>query len=365
MEFFDNPNIDEIERRNIAFQIVCTLREAINLARKDQNPITYENTLDLLSEIKPSFYDPINLLLKNKNESELVKFYKELAEAKSTLNKIILPIDLINKELKKMEALYKNNTNRTYIKKKIVDLKGAKQYFMPRKVSEHKILNQDFYLTDRSGYFGKTLYENDTYKDYKLDNYRILRLRLLHPDKAEAILGSDMVYEQFDLRMEKVRFVHLQYKVWSEKTLYLNDERMMKQLIKMESVLCKSQFCKSHNQDTEYRLPYCCAFLRPTRKMQDSESKLLTSGIHVPICFIQKLKQKEIKLTPGNCKSNSITSKIFEELFHSNMLGSRWISIKELEDFYTSKNLAALTDSIRVHAQEIRIQTEEEKHADK
>lgn len=232
---------------------------------------------------------------------------------------------------------------------------------MPRRISEHKALNHDNYLVDRGGYFSKPLYQEDNYKDYRLDNNRILRLRLLHPDKEEIIIGSDMIYEQFDLRTEQVRFVHLQYKMWEDGALYFSDERMMEQLTKLENNLCKSNLCKGIIGDSEFRLPYCSGFLRPTNKMQNAESKLVTSGIHVPICHIHKLKETEKKISRGNCHGRSISSKIFEEMFHSGMLGSRWISISELENFYSDKNLTALTHNIRLHAQEIRIQTEEEK----
>jgi hypothetical protein len=365
MDYFENKNIEEEERRNTALQIVGTLREAINLGKKEQNPITYEKTLDILSEVKPSFYNPIIKLLSNKNESDLVKLYKELAEAQSTETNKITPVDLINEELHKMEALSERNGDKKFIRKKVVDLKAAKEYFMPRKVSEHKALNQDFFLSDRGDYFSKKIYENDSYKDYRLDNNRVLRLRLLHPDKEEAILGSDLIYEQFDLKKNKVRFVHMQYKMWEDGTLYFSDERMMGQLDKLEGHLCKSKYCDSLNENAEFRLPYCAGFLRPTNKMQNADSKLMTSGIHVPICFIQQIKETEKKLTRKNSAENSISSKVFEELFHSNMIGSRWISIDELEMFYEKKGIASLTNSIRVHAQEVTIVTDEEKYVKK
>jgi hypothetical protein len=365
MEYFDNKNIDEEERRNTALQIVSTLREAINLGKREQNPITYEKTLDILAEIKPSFYDPITKLLRNKNESDLVKFYKEMAEAQSTDALKFSPVDLINEELHKMETLSENNGDKKFIKKRVLDLKAAKEYFMPRKVSEHKALNQDFFLAGRGDYFSKNIYENDSYKDYKLDNNRVLRLRLLHPDKEEAILGSDLVYEQFDLKTNRVRFIHMQYKMWADSTLYFNDERMMGQISKLETHLCKSNYCTSATNDGAFRLPYCSAFLRPTNKMQNADSKLVTSGVHVPICFIQKIKETEKKLTRKNCSENSISSKVFEELFHSNMIGSRWISIDELEAFYEQKEISSLTNSIRIHAQEVSIMTDEEKYSKK
>lgn len=59
MEYFDDKNINEDERRNTAFQLVSSVREAINLARNEPNPITYEKTLDMLHDLNPIIYAPV------------------------------------------------------------------------------------------------------------------------------------------------------------------------------------------------------------------------------------------------------------------------------------------------------------------
>lgn len=362
MKYFENVDFSEEERRNTALQVVSTLREAINLGTREPNPITYEKTLDILSDVSPSFYEPIVKLLRNKNESDLVKFYKEMAEAESNEKIAVSPIDLINVELHKMESLFEKNNDKKFIRKRVLDLKAAKEYFMPRKVSENKALNNDFFLANRGDYFSKEIYKDDAYKDYRLDNNRVLRLRLLHPEKDEAILGSDLIYEQFDLKTNRVRFIHMQYKMWTDNSLYFSDERMMTQINKLENHLCNSKYCDGDVSSKNFRLPYCSGFLRPTNKMQTADSKLVTTGVHVPICFISKLKETEFKLTKKNCNEHSISSKVFEDLFHSNMIGSRWISIDELENFYEEKQIASFTNTIRIHAQEVTILSDEEKY---
>lgn len=54
----------------------------------------------------------------SKNENEIVKYYKELAEAQSTEDNIIEPLFLIQKELDSLEeVLEKKTDNNTFLKK--------------------------------------------------------------------------------------------------------------------------------------------------------------------------------------------------------------------------------------------------------
>lgn len=135
-------------------------------------------------------------------------------------------------------------------------------------------------------------------------------------------------------------------------------------MIRLDNNLCKSGYCYGHKKNwnsENYRFPYCSAFFRPTNKIATKDSKLASSGIHLPICKVLELKEVDNKVTRENTKDKAISSKIFEELFISNLLGSRWITLKELEHFYESKGLKSNTDTIRVLAQEVLIETEEEK----
>lgn len=362
MEYFDNENIDEDIRRNIAFQITNAVREVIKIATKSPMPITYERALDYIGDINPDYHRSFTNLLTRKNESDTVKLYKEIAASKSNETIIISPIDLIEEQIKEYRDLLDNSDNpdKKFIRHEISKLKAAKENLMPRKISENKLLEHDFFLVDRTGIFGNIYGEGNTeYKDYSIDDKHVLRLRFAHPDKLEYITGADLIYEQYDLVNEMVRFVHLQYKVWDSNQLYLNDERMNKQFDKMIKNLCSSGFCKG--DDNKYRLPYCSGFLRPTSKIQKLDSSLKTTGLHIPICIVKKMaKDGEKKLTKSNIASMSLTSKIFEEMFNANMIGSRWISIDELERFYEEKGLNSLTSEFRIHAQSVRKVIEEE-----
>jgi hypothetical protein len=358
--YFLNENIDESERRNNAFQVTNAVRESLSLAQKGQQNITYETALQYIHELSPESYDGIISLLQKKNESEDVKFYKEKAKAVSKDNQEISPTTLIDQDIAEIDELLKTATETSSLRKRKGQLIAARDYFNPRTISEHKILMSDFKLAEHPD-VKQVIYSNDSYKDYVLSNNQRLRLRLLHPDNAEAILGTDLIYEQFDLLTHQVRFVHLQYKAWDTKTLYTNEKRLQSQMSKMEKHLCKGGYCLSltgtrHSND--FRYPYCSAFLRPTTNKESADSKFKSTGQHLPIC--EALKFGKEKITSENIKEKSVSHMIFEEQFLSNMIGSRRIHMDELDTFYKTANLNYLSDTIRVHAQEYIIPSEEQ-----
>lgn len=370
--YFSDTEISEEVRRDYAFQVVNGIRESYTLAKNVNTSISYEHAFRIIHDLKPELYEAVINLLVNKNESEDVKLFKEKAEALSDVDDNISPIDLINKEMEEIDSMLTKSKNKssnsTYLYKRKFELTAAKEYFTPRKVSEHKSLNHDFYLRARDEFFGKPLYENDDFRDYKINKDKVLRLRLLHPDKAEAILGVDLIYEHFDLQLNRVRFAHMQYKAWDNKSLYESSTSNLKdQILKMKSNLCEQGYCKGpeNKKKSGYRFPHCSGFLRPTSKLQHSESKLISTGLHIPICQALKLFQEDGKINKDNSKDKSIKGHIFEELFISNIAGSRWIKIDELEKFYTEKNIISYTNRIRIHAQEVDLFDESKKNKDR
>jgi hypothetical protein len=357
MSYFSNEEVKEDDRRNNAFQAVNAVREAISIAKRVHQPITYEQTLDMIHDINPTVYTEVTTLLARKNESDIVKYFKEKAEAKSIDKIKVEPTDLIQEELDELETIVEKDKSKKFLNKRIFDLKNALTYFQPRKISEHKILNKDFYLAERPSFkFSEILYEDEEFKDYKLDDNKVLRLRLLHPDKAEHVIGADLIYEQFNLKKNTVRFLVLQYKTWDSNSLNLSSGNIADQFAKLDKNLCKAGFCTNYKGEEEssgYRLPFCSAFLRPTSYIATADSKLVSTAFHVPICQVLKIKENEKSLTRKNSKGKAISFTIFDELFIENMLGSRWLNFKELEEFYESKDVFSHVDRIRIHAQEV------------
>lgn len=358
MSYFSDEDYSEDERRNNAYQAVNAVREAVSLAKRTHQPITYEQTLDIISDLNQELYEEVVTLLARKNESDLVKYFKEKALAKSTDEREFSPTELIEEELEELQGIVDKDRTKRFLNKRVFDYKNALEYFQPRKVSEHKILNADFYLAERPSFkISKTLYENEEFKDYQLPNGKVLRLRLLHPDKPEHIIGADLIYEQFNLKTGQARFLVLQYKTWNTKSLNLSSGNIGAQFEKLDKNLCKSGFCSNYEGKKKtggYRFPYCSAFLRPTSYIASADSKLVSTGIHVPICEVLKIKETEKSLTSKNIKGKAVSYKIFDELYVEQMLGSRWLTFDELKNFYESKDLLSYQDRIRVHAQEVR-----------
>ena len=351
-DFYKNDNIDPDLRRNTAFQATNAVREALTLAKQSGIATTYEQALDHIYDLSPAAYDNIISQLESKNESEDVKYFKEVAKAEK-----ISELILIDREINDLGVLIEKADEKEHLKKKLISLIAVKNYFKPRGITEHKTLSHDFYLAKRP-YFDEAIYTDDSYKDYKLGKNHFLRLRLLHPDHAESILGADLIYEQFDLLKNKVRFVHLQYKSWNNNSFNFSDDRLLSQVNKMENHLCKGGYCQGkhgQNYTKRYRLPYCAGFLRPTSNKMSSTSKMISSGYHLPICELKKIAANSQKISKEELKDMSISHNIFEEAFVS-----RWISIDELEAFYKKTGLTSLSDTVRIHAQEVVGTTQEE-----
>jgi hypothetical protein len=58
------------------------------------------------------------------------------------------------------------------------------------------------------------------------------------------------------------------------------------------------------------------------------------------------------KISRKNIRSECITHKVFEELFNTNMLGSRWLTYDEMEELYIKHGILESDERIILHAQE-------------
>jgi hypothetical protein len=353
---FNDLNTEEELKSQISFQLVNAIREAVTTALKSPQPITYERALNYLEDISPDIYNQVVHLLPDKNESDLIKYYKDLAKAspEQIEAKKLIEIDIEKHE----ELIAKSPLDHRFLENHRIKLKAALTYFKERSFSEHKLLQHDFYLASRGKL--KLINEDVARRDYRLDDTRKLRINLLHPDKEESILGADLIYEQYDFKYNLVRFVHLQYKTWNSNVLYLNDERMGQQLARLQANTCACGFCKGNNVEKEdgsgnldYRYPYCSAFLRPTNKVLKNGSKMSSTGMHIPICKVNKLKTTDGKITKENIKDLAISQTTFEELFNKTHIGSNWMPFGDLEDYYRKRKLNELSENVRIHAQEV------------
>lgn len=358
MSFFSNEDIKEEDRRDVAFQSLVAMRDTLNIAMRAPQPPTYEQSLRVFYDLDSDIYKAFDDLLTEKNDNDIVKLYKEEAQLQSKLqNKTIEPSGLIEKEIDRLNGLKLNSEalkqDTKYIDRKISQLYAGLENLKPRSISENAILMQDVFNVERD-YCDEKICSDCKFVDYALPNDRFLRIRFLHPDIAEHVTGADLIYEQVNVETNQIRFIFLQYKTWSDGSIYFSQHKnLIPQLEKLQKTLCENNYCKHPEKiDLNYRLPYCCGFLRPTDKLQYKTSKMVSSGLHIPICDVLERKN-EIGLFKNDLKNYCISHKIFEEMFNLNLLGSRWLNISEVEAFYKEKNIIEPYDTVKLHAKEI------------
>jgi hypothetical protein len=155
-----------------------------------------------------------------------------------------------------------------------------------------------------------------------------------------------------------VRVALLQYKMWSKNELR-HDSRMEEQLNKLMCIGCRGQLCLSpggDNQQTTYRFPYCSVFLRPTDRLQDPDARLISSGLHIPLCVVSQYwtttQREGKKLLRTSVERQSVSHAIFEYLFVCSHVGSREIDSQDLEKYYQKWGILEDDDCIILHAQE-------------
>lgn len=362
MSFLNNLDRHEDEKRNLAFQTVVGIRDAVSLAAKKQHPPTYEQALTIIHDLDADLYTDISNLISAKNDNDIVKYYREEAHLQSiTQDREIKPENLISDEIDRLNDLLRlaklPKEEMRFVERRIGSLYLGLENLKPRNLSENRILNRDYSKVDRSNYFAEKYFENDFFIDYELPNKKTLRLRLLHPDSPEHITGADLIYEQYDRLTDKVRFIFLQYKTWDNGVIYFSQHENLKpQLNKMKCSLCDKGFCNKPEKIEiieKFRFPYCCGFLRPTDKLQTCDSKMISSGLYVPVCSIIEMAENTKKLEKNILKRNTLNNLHFEELFNQNIIGSRWLDIEEVDDFYKEKEIIQNKDSIKIFAREL------------
>lgn len=337
---------------------LSAVREIVGIALKGTKSPTYAQALDMCKALLPALFNENVSVLVQQQESPGILKYRQKSEALSKVEgSNITPLEAVNRDIVVMERLVATgkNRDRSLLEKDLNDLYAIRQALQQEKYTEQKLILRDVFKTNRSLPLSK---DGSDYREFGLAEGRVLRIRLLHPDPPEYSTGADVIYEHYWDKKKLVRLAAVQYKVWRGKALPLS-ERLDKQLAKLRTVFCFNHLCEASDINTrkdDYRLPYCSAFLRPTDELQLPYTQLISSGYHLPICVVEKLRQKTSqggsKLPSNMFRSESVTHKIFEELFNIGMLGSRWLTYKELENIYQKHKILEANEHIIIHAQE-------------
>lgn len=356
--------LSEVERSRLdaEWALVSATREALNIALRREQSVTYRQALNVGEAIAPSVLAKDRRLLRGIKESEEARYYEETARAESAATgREINRMEVLERDIAKMERDIKavDPDSVTLMKGRLEKLKKVRQELKPKTYTENQLIIRDAMKVDRwlpvSG-------EGTDYKEYLIDNDRRLRVRVLHPDPPEHKIGADLIYEHHDLVDKTVRIAVVQYKLWDGKSLSF-DDRMGKQLARMRGIGCDGGFCKEPESDPRpYRLPHCAVFLRPTDSLQGPNSALISSGLHIPLCVVERSwvdnNRGGRSLRKRAVAGQSVSHRMFESLFNDSLLGSARLDVARLEELYKKTGILDSDESIILHAQEYSVETE-------
>lgn len=354
--------MEDLDRLNAEWISLNAFRGLSKIAsRGDMLKSTYDNALELGGAMYPELLGDDVSVLKRERESDTTKEYRQKAEYISIRDeKKVEALELVKIDISEYEGLLSiaekqsgNKSRVDQLKRKLRQLCKSEKELEPEEHSENQLIFRDAYNVER---VIPALTKGKGYRDFELPNGKVMRLRVLHPDKIEHITGADLIYERHNPSNETVAIVAVQYKIWKKRKLYLSDERMLGQVKKMKSFLCDKDVCCAKEDESEYRFPCCSAFLRPTDKLQKPDQKFLSTGEHLPICKIDQCKSIGTRgaelLEYENIKDISLSSEMFEFLFNKGKIGSKELTYDQLEELYSDFLVKSSGDQVVVYAQE-------------
>jgi hypothetical protein len=370
--------LDDLQQQWI---LINATREMLGIIKRSPN-VSYSDAISFAKDISKSLFEKSKTGIDKKTYLDRLRDkYRQEAIGRSKFAAPVTAESLIETRLKDVESLLRKFTlgdeRPTRLIKEADDLKellnpqarnilGLEKTAEPsilvrpdkERVTEHQAIYNDT-VASRSAKLFINSHLGKFNEYYDRENDSVFRVTVLHPNPSEAIIGADLIYEQYDETRKRVRIVAIQYKIWNENVFYFSQsDNLDSQLSKMKNHFCKKDFCKdckggSNTHDSNYRMSYCMAFLKPTDKLQTPD-KLTTTGYHLPICKINAVRTKigtSYKLELNAIKNQSLKTSTFEELFDAEMIGSRWIDKKELERFYRRNKILEATGRIVLYGQ--------------
>ncbi|WP_321879816.1 hypothetical protein [Paraburkholderia bannensis] len=345
------------------------LRELTKIAaRGDISKSTYANALELGGELYPELLGPDVSVLRREREGDIAKEYRQKARLKSIKSGFdISPSNLIGQDIDDikdlLEVAKREKSERTKVdqlKRRLKTLIDAEREINPVAHSENQLIFRDALAVNREI---PALGSGKAYRDFRLPDDSVLRVRVLHPDKPEHITGADIIYERHSRYEEGASIVAIQYKIWEDKTMYLSDERMANQLTRLKNFTCDRTICSQSQGGNTYRFPCCAGFLRPTDKLQRADQSFISTGEHLPICKIDECKTLTARgaelLEYSKIRDISLSGEIFEQLFNTGKIGSRLLAYAELQSLYEEHAIVSEGDTVIIYAQEFSDQPRE------
>jgi hypothetical protein len=366
MSDFDSPPSQQPEsptqfdrRLDAEWATLNAIREMLGIALKGRVAPTYAQALDVGKVIAPQIYATESSLLGRDREPQLVQEYRQRADALSQIRgQVVKPLEVLDEDIQTQRRLVMTSGDRDLIQKRMDLLENIRPYFLTKPFTENQLIIRDVFKIERG--LPTPPIEGDRFRDFKVSDERGLRIRMLHPDPPEHAIGADLIYELYWDKKQLARIALIQYKIWNGRTLYLSQaSNVEEQMRKLREIFCDKDLCKPFEgsaRTQSYRLPYCSAFLRPTDKIQDPDTRLISSGLHTPICVafraMEDTGRGSKKIESKIIRSEAVSHKVFEEMFNANLLGSKWLTYDEIEKLYREHKVLEPTERIVLHAQE-------------
>jgi len=358
-------------RLDVEFGIFNALKTIFGLSKTRMVEPSSTFVLEQCEHLSPEIFDEHSILSQRVQDVPLVREYKQKARLESKkLGEDVSPYKLAEKDIEEFEELLNYNEasgqrdEDDAIASKVNKLKAILPKLREIIESENEWILRDM-TTARSLDSSEDDIPIPPFNDGRCAIYetgnRLLKIRRLHPDRAEHLTGADMIYERYDISNRLVRLVYIQYKMWDDKNvLYFSRGNISKQIRLLTNKICDSEYCKCRSSKSPYRLPHCAAFLRATNRLQPNSSKrIISRGLFLPICEIDKCAtitdQGAKKLSREGIQDTALNQDLFESLYNKNMVGSDWLTYDEAEQFYRENQIIQSDEKLIYHAQDYSI----------
>lgn len=337
MGIINTPRFDETYCRNLAFQLLVALRDMLYIALARNYPPSYEQTFNVLNFLNKSLYAETRYLIKSKNESDVVGYFKEEASLQSEVKKKKITADvLIKKEIKRLKILIRKanlpEEEIKHIRQRLAFLNSGLENLQTDKVLPSE-LTIPVCLEKYKNWFPLEEYFPEYYVDFLLPLNKILRVRVIFPKDSPVTDGVELIYENYDQISNSSRLFIMSYITWLGG--YIKHEeynQFSARLNFMKNHTCETGLCNDDNPG--FRFPHCASFIRLTDQIESAESKLYSSSLLIPNCSVSSLHSGSVLLNRRTIKPYALKMKLFSELYSLKLVGSEYHTEETMKHFF-------------------------------
>jgi hypothetical protein len=217
---------DSVSRLDTEWVALNAFRDLVKVAtRGDFAKSTYKNAQDLGGALYPELLGPENSILWRERESDTTGEYRQRAKLRSVREKqTVSALALVKTDIEELEDLLQiaeqssNKEKVDKLRRKLSILISVERELSPLEQSENKLIFRDAYNIERDL---PTLDSGHGFRDFEIGEDKVLRVRVLHPDRPEHVTGVGIVYERHDRGQRRASIVAVQYKIWEDRRLYM------------------------------------------------------------------------------------------------------------------------------------------------